>query len=457
MQQQSSQRFFMTRQSANILRDLSQRCQQAGNVSVLHGVSGVGKSRLLAQFVHKYALGNRCFLIRFNRSGEFFAVPKPASKQPQDRFKALLLARIPAGAILLLDAFEYADEPLRHELFEFWLAQAKDKDLKLVIAISSEHLPALQQSITSFLLPLESVALEPLTPSEQLAFVQASCCTGAAQQLIISAQQKKQLLASAGVFSAVLNFIEQQGATLDCRPAAPASMAGVGWNKYALVLLLAIAVFMGYRYTAESMPKAPAAKNVQPVHAVPQSQVLAQSVPVLNQAQKKDDSSASARQETLAQIEQKRLPPQMVDSAVAPESGSTAKTDSVARAENMTSTLPPSDLFGQRLASTREWLSSAASQASGIQLMTLQATPLTRQTLNRYLQQLDKSRIDLDQIQIFPFWRNGKKMYGVLYGRYASAAEARAQIAHLPKALRADHPMIRTVQGINRGWHKADN
>ncbi len=443
----------MTRQSANILQDLTRRCQQAGSVSVLHGARGVGKSRLLMQFVDKYATDKTCFLIRFNRSGEFFAARKLTSRLAQDRFKEALLARIPEGAILLLDAFEYVGEALRHELFEFWLTQARAKNLKLVIAICSENLPELKQSAATFMLTLQSVALEPLTRSEQLALVQASCCTGAAQQLVLSARQKKQLDACGGLYPAVLDFMAQQGDTLDCQAIPLTSRASISWFRYVLVLSLVVGFFLAYRYVVVPMFQASATQNRQAVATVTPRHMKDLPKSLLNQTQQSDNARVPVHRMLRPVPVQKRRPAQTLRTSLAPSTD----TPALVNTNPLEGTQQVADLFQQRLASTRDWLASAPRQASSIQLMTLQTTALKHQAINRYLQHLHQSQIDLDQIQIFPFWRNGQKMYGVLYGRYASVAEARARISQLPRALLADHPMVRTVQGIVQDWKKGGN
>ena len=64
-------KYFLTRQSANVMEDLNRLVSKGGSVTVLYGQNGVGKSRLLKQFILTRPLPIPIITIRFYTNGTF--------------------------------------------------------------------------------------------------------------------------------------------------------------------------------------------------------------------------------------------------------------------------------------------------------------------------------------------------------------------------------------------------
>ncbi len=101
------------------------------------------------------------------------------------------------------------------------------------------------------------------------------------------------------------------------------------------------------------------------------------------------------------------------------------------------------DIVTQRLAATENWLSKQGRSTSSIQLM-------GSNDLQQLRWQLDKMGRDIEMDQIFVYRTkiNGQPAWSVLYGSFSGRAEAAAALAQLPESLKANRPILRTLQGV---------
>ena len=477
MPQHTPHRFFLTRQSANILQDLARRCESPAAISVLYGLGGVGKSCLLSHFAQKYAQGQKCFHLCFDERDGFHAFGKPASTQPQSQLESALLQRLPKGSILLLDQFERMSASASQALFDFWQRHAAEKNLKLVLAMPRDHLASFQRLLEGSPLAAQSVELKPLDSAEQLEFVRASCCAEAASP-VLSRDLRKQLAASGGYFSALQAFIDQHCSQLDCVAGKAVRSQVWIWRYLLSLLLLAVGAWLFFQYRAVSventaaLPQAtPTVPAVQSISRAQKQQPLAASTvempsagssvesQVDSKAQDGEGEAAAPRnlaKPALAQAEpaSKKV---IAEAKVTPPMAS-RRVDAAAPA----ATLAPAeksiaDPFEKSLAATRQWLSRSDAAASSIQIMALRANRNTRRSLRTYLKKLEKAGVDIEKVKIFTFNRSGQAMYGVLYGSYRNSDQARAGIRNLPAGLKADRPMVRTVKGIRQDQRAKQN
>ncbi len=456
---QTFSRFFVTRQSANILQDLLRRCEQAGSISVLYGVKGVGKSRLLAQFAHNPGATEKCFHICLDQNRGFYPVGKADSAQPLDDLVQSLLQRLPAGSVLLIDQYERMPAPVNRDVLDFWLRTAQDKNLKLVVALQSGRLPAFEQSLEGMPLAVESVELKALNERDRLEFVRVHCCPGAAQSIIVSAGLKNALKASEGLFPALQKLLQLQRDEFKCRDNVRATH---GLKKRWITVVLLILLSAGTMLVLKNQ----ILPEMSPVVA---RQLVQSAQPML--ATVHEQTKSTAVQETPVEA----LPPQrpLENGPVLPVSSVEQMTREVD--ETATESAQPVvkesaeavhkiqhnpvlvDAVAQRQDAARQWLMQAPGNASSIQIMTLNASDDTHRSLLAYLAKLTSAGIDVDQIMIFPFWRGSREMTGVLYGRYEDSTSARRQLSNLPLALKADRPMVRTVAGIRRHQQPEQN
>lgn len=101
------------------------------------------------------------------------------------------------------------------------------------------------------------------------------------------------------------------------------------------------------------------------------------------------------------------------------------------------------DIVDQRLAATQGWLSRQGSATSSIQLMGSNDL----QQLRWQLAQLGHD-VEMDQVFVYRTKINGQPAWTVLYGSFSGRAEAAAALAHLPESLKANRPILRTLQGV---------
>ena len=102
-------------------------------------------------------------------------------------------------------------------------------------------------------------------------------------------------------------------------------------------------------------------------------------------------------------------------------------------------------LTDARLNATKQWLSSAPPSSVSIHVQLLGVGDAKR--LESYLADLGKS-VDIAQVFVYRTFAGGKPAFSVIYGSYPSRAAANAALAQLPAKLQAQHPYLRTVQGM---------
>jgi type II secretory pathway predicted ATPase ExeA len=104
---------------------------------------------------------------------------------------------------------------------------------------------------------------------------------------------------------------------------------------------------------------------------------------------------------------------------------------------------PTYDLLEQRLLATDRWLAKAHGGMFSIQLLGSNDPRM----LQRYLQILSKY-IEIDKIFVYRTSADEEPSMTVLYGAFAARGDALRSLDELPAELKANHPYIRTVQGV---------
>ncbi len=101
------------------------------------------------------------------------------------------------------------------------------------------------------------------------------------------------------------------------------------------------------------------------------------------------------------------------------------------------------DLVERRIAATREWLASEAHSTYSIQLFGT-SDP---QQLKTHLNDLAKS-IEMNKIFVYRTLAKQKPSLTVLYGSFGDRRAAQEALDRLPESLKANQPILRTVNGI---------
>jgi septal ring-binding cell division protein DamX len=100
-------------------------------------------------------------------------------------------------------------------------------------------------------------------------------------------------------------------------------------------------------------------------------------------------------------------------------------------------------LVETRIAATREWLASEAHSTYSIQLFGTN-DPLLLKT---HLNDLAKS-IEMNKIFVYRTLARQKPSLTVLYGSFGDRRAAQEALDRLPESLKANQPILRTVNGI---------
>jgi hypothetical protein len=101
------------------------------------------------------------------------------------------------------------------------------------------------------------------------------------------------------------------------------------------------------------------------------------------------------------------------------------------------------DLLDARLAATQEWLSREAQTTFSIQLMGTHDP----QQLKNLLNSMGKF-VEINKVFVYRTQALQKPSLTVLYGSFSNVRDAREALDKLPESLRANRPILRTVQGI---------
>ena len=101
------------------------------------------------------------------------------------------------------------------------------------------------------------------------------------------------------------------------------------------------------------------------------------------------------------------------------------------------------DLLEARLAATQEWLSNEARTTFSIQLMGTHDP----QQLKDLLNSMGKF-VEINKVFVYRTKARQKPSLTVLYGSFSNSRDAREALDKLPESLRANQPILRTVQGI---------
>ena len=129
-------------------------------------------------------------------------------------------------------------------------------------------------------------------------------------------------------------------------------------------------------------------------------------------------------------------------SPLAPAAGGGAPAVGQARAAE-TATSVESDVLETRLAATEKWLATGPNDLYSIQLL---GTPDAAQ-LRLHLNELSKF-IEMNKIFVYRTVANGRPLLTVLYGSFSDRRSAQEVLEKLPESLRANRPILRTVEGI---------
>lgn len=103
----------------------------------------------------------------------------------------------------------------------------------------------------------------------------------------------------------------------------------------------------------------------------------------------------------------------------------------------------PLNLVEQRIAATRQWLASERGTTYSIQLMGAN----DEQQLKNRLNAMAKF-VEMNEVFVYRTLAKRQPSLTVLYGSFSDRHAAQQALAGLPHSLKANRPLLRTVEGI---------
>ncbi|HEB81388.1 MAG TPA: general secretion pathway protein [Gammaproteobacteria bacterium] len=106
-----------------------------------------------------------------------------------------------------------------------------------------------------------------------------------------------------------------------------------------------------------------------------------------------------------------------------------------------------SDLLGERLEKTRQWLAQANDRHYSIQLF--MALKRDARKVEAFLEDMPEM-LDFTKIYIYETVINGRHWYSVVYNDFATQSEAIKTLNELPASLRASEPYLRRIKALKK-------
>jgi septal ring-binding cell division protein DamX len=161
-----SNRFFLTRQTANLMEDFVRELKADAKLFLLYGASGVGKTRLLQELAQSRLDDSKLHWIDLQAGASGNDALVDSSAMVEDVF-----AMAQPGDIIIADHFEKALQKTRHQLFLSWSTDGVDKQVNLIIAGEDRFFDEMRQLAKQYQVPAQSFQLMALNPEEAAAFL----------------------------------------------------------------------------------------------------------------------------------------------------------------------------------------------------------------------------------------------------------------------------------------------
>ena len=210
--------FFSTRQTTTLLEEFTRELNAQAGLFLIDGDEGVGKTRLLAELAatrladHKF----RWMDLQAGDSGEGVLVDSSVLIEKT-------FARARSGDVIVADHFEMALKKTRHQLFLSWSTDGLDKNLRLIIAASSDFSSELRQLAQQYQVSAQSFQQLSFSAEEAAAFLGFYLFPDRpAGELVIPSLLRDQLAMAEGNVGKLIEIAERMRVTrlAACRLAA---------------------------------------------------------------------------------------------------------------------------------------------------------------------------------------------------------------------------------------------
>lgn len=470
-------RFFLTRQSANLLLDLDRQLATAGSLVLLYGRSGTGKTALLEYFCRHRLATRRVWFVRFDELGAIFHLDGDKAEYSTHRFQPVVLDRVEKGDLLVVDNLELADEALLSSLLRFVAQDATPRDVRVVLVAHNNALAGLQRRALPLGLEIPAVELKPLDPHEAKQFVSELLCPENQTALVLNSAQRRMLKSAQGSFAALTQLSRELDADVNCTAASSRGRPGRAFSNAALVvlvLLVAAAMLAGGWHDSLFNRMAQVPPQTEPVVELEKTKVETRTAIAAPAVSNVDDPVVLEENEQpgqdiagidLTEPARELVADTTASAVAAPAPGRAVSIDRPGSAQSrqgrgdspaqIVADGPVQPLVAEAypmlrssLAATLRWLQQAAESSTSIQIMTLLFRDNSEQSLESFFLRLQRQGVDLQNIMVYRVVRANSMAYVVLYGSYPDRPAATDAIRGLPETLKDNRPIVRTLIGV---------
>jgi hypothetical protein len=442
--------FFITRHSANLMQDLQRQISTAGAICLVYGIEGIGKTRLIRQFISTRIAGRKVNFCRLVSDGFFLN-----DETQLHTFESLMthLLNSPSNnSILVVDQLEQAPGKFIQQLLHFWAQSANNLNLALILGCRPQHLSTVYKISETLKLSIPSVELTTLSRSESLQYLSAQLCPNLNSVPDLSKELSREIKIAGGVPELLNRIISRYTGIIECNQQNP------DLNKTKVMFMIAVLVmaiglgiyFNSIDYGATNNQSAQKSEERQMSDF--QTTIIKEpentSTPVLAEPVIVEKGALIA-DKVEPELD---VPAEIIISSVDQEfdAESMLQAGSINN-ENITEQKPePQNLLQERLFATQEWLRQSTDITASIQIMTLSLAKDPEKSLLRFLHRLVARSINLNQVYIYRLKKETSHVFVVLFGSFVNRSEARSQLNSLPSGLKANSPVVRTVLGIKK-------
>ncbi len=434
-----SSQYFVTRHSANLMEELQRRVSSTASTSLIYGVQGIGKTRLIQQFTSTRLFDSKVTFCSMTLTG--YQLNNHDLVHDFKNFQVFLQELSSNGGICIVDQLEQAPEFIILQLLQFCSNVAEASSVSLILLCRSSALTTVYTLSGQLNFKIPSVEMKPLSMRESMQYLSAQLCPDQDLLPVLNRDLKRQLKIAAGVPGLLDQIIQQNAGRMLCRKSASKLRR---FGMLGVFMLLATVLVGGFKLNQLSFNRSEIASvEESPVKAEPDIQLNQDSTLDTSEDEQPDETSASITSDP----DSKLIDPDPVPQINSPILQKDVVAD-LNKAQETVEVAGEDNLFQQRLSATRSWLENSSDKTSTIQIMSLSQVNKALQPLESFIDNLAAKGLDPQKTYIYQLDKPTNPIYVVLYGSFASRAEARKKIDSLPPSLKANSPIIRTVVGI---------
>ena len=452
------QPFFRTRQSANIIKDLAQAGARSGQVFLLLGEQGVGKSRLLQEFINTDSRVASARYVQCLPDGRF-----RLNFDEELETAGEVLAGLDDSGLVVFDQLELASPADLETLVGFCSRSHAYRHPQIVLCGHTPLADRLRELGSTRLAGIQRADLRGLDNRERKQYLMLRGSKGNPHNVCRSRRLRQLLERSSGGFAELDRIALGSGSGSPHDPDSLSGLLALSRTQVALagmllVTTLLVVAGMGRVESPAEQDKTELeiqssrhSLSLPSSESVPESvddQTLRVASPTASLPLPAYDAAPSTRSESRQQMRAKPTGEAVAKANAADMIAQPPTVSKEIRAREKNSA--GYSLVESRQQATLHWLAEQPQSAASIQILTLVGQSPAWPSLTRYLERLRNSGIDLDQVFVYSANTRQGRIHGVLYGSYKDRSDALRQIQQLPEILSMNRPIPRTVGGLRQ-------